>query len=637
MKLTIEKMTIENFKGVKSFEVEPKNKNLIISGKNGAGKTSVYDAFLWLLFGKDSEGKKDFGLRPVDKAGNVIPKLVLCVEAELQIDGKAHTFRKEHREKVVKKQLRGYETLCWIDEVPKKVSEYADYINDIISEDIFKLLTDLHYFNEKLHWKDRRKVLLDIAGGDIQAPDGYDELVEAAGERTIDDYRQVLQQQKKRLNRERDEINPRIDELQKSLEEYATDKDTTLLEADRERLQAEMAKLQDKRKEIAAEEYKRRELIKKVNLLRRQIANREIELDRQANSDPYADKKQELNKQLEDCYQKLQDLSFTVKTQELKLKELERERDGVLKAVERCRADYLAMKEDKPNTICYACGQELTAEKIAELKDKKKQALSKIIIEGNSTKRELDKINAQVEQQADAVNDAIMAKDEQKCIYEEGLKYKDEQFAKYAAPEAKAADYQQDEQWQQLLRELEKAEKSVRKPADTQSIDAEISRMQQAIADISKTLAATDNIKKTTARIAELEQDEKRLSKELANVDRLLEMISQYKAAESTLIEKAVNSKFEYVKFKLFNELLNGSIEDCCEATLNGVPYQDLSYGQRILVGVDIINVLSEHHDKNVVLFIDNAESLTLKLETQSQTVKLIAADNVDGLQIINL
>lgn len=637
MEIKIQKMTIENFKGVKSFEVEPSNKNLIISGRNGSGKTSVYDAFLWLLFGKDSEGAKDFGLRPVDANGEAIKGLVLVVEASIEIGGKVHTIRKEHHEKVVKKQLRGYETLCWIDEVPKKVSEYAGYINDIISEDIFKLLTDLHYFNEKLHWKDRRSVLLEIAGGDIQAPDGFEELVEAAGDRSIDDYKSVLTAQKKRLNRERDEINPRIDELQKSLAEYATAKDTTLLEADRERLQAEIVKLQDKRKELAAEEYKRQELIEKVNRLRRQIANREIELDRQASADPYAEKKQELNKQLEDCYQKLQDLSFTVKAQELELKELKQERDGVLKTLDRCRADYLAMIKDKPNTICYACGQELPAEKQAELEDKKKQALAKIITEGNNTKKELDIINAQIEQQADAVDDATMAKEEQKCIYEEGLKYKDEQFVKFAAPEAKAADYQQDEQWQQLLKELEKAENSVRKPADTQSIDAEISRLQEDVNEANKTLSATDNIKKTTARIAELEQDEKRLSKELGNIDRLLEMIAEYKAAESSLIEQAVNNKFKYVKFKLFNELLNGSIEDCCEATLNGVPYQDMSYGQRILVGVDIINVLSEHHQKNVVLFVDNAESLTLRLETQSQTIKLIAADNVDGLQVTNL
>ena len=138
-RITLNRLKIENFKGVKSFEVDLGGGNAVIEAENGVGKTTIYDSFLWLLFGKDSTGRKEFEIRPLDRHNQPIKGVVLAVEAELDIDGATPVFRKEHHEKVVKGQLRGYETMCWIDEVPMKVGEYSEYIAKIISEDHFKL------------------------------------------------------------------------------------------------------------------------------------------------------------------------------------------------------------------------------------------------------------------------------------------------------------------------------------------------------------------------------------------------------------------------------------------------------------------------------------------------------------------
>jgi hypothetical protein len=100
------------------------------------------------------------------------------------------------------------------------------------------------------------------------------------------------------------------------------------------------------------------------------------------------------------------------------------------------------------------------------------------------------------------------------------------------------------------------------------------------------------------------------------------------------MITAAVNDLFKVTEFKMFKELLNGGLEECCEVTLKGVPYSDMSTGEGIYVGTDINNVLSGHYGYSVPLFIDHAESLSLPVKSNSQTIKLFMQEGVKELQI---
>jgi len=218
MNIKLISLKCKNFKGLKAFATDFDGENAVIKAENGTGKTTVYDMFLWLLFSKNSAGVKDFEIRPLDANNQPINGLTLSVEAVLSIDGVVHTFRKEQVEKFIKDKMTGFETLCYIDEVPKKVGEYNEYIAEIIREDTFKVLTDLTHFNN-LHWTKRRALLLEIAG-EIGTPAGFEELLAALNGRSIDDYKKVLMVQRDRLKKDRDEIPFRIDELQRGLPAY---------------------------------------------------------------------------------------------------------------------------------------------------------------------------------------------------------------------------------------------------------------------------------------------------------------------------------------------------------------------------------------------------------------------------------
>ncbi len=637
MNIKLNSLKIENFKGIKSFEVELDGENATIIAENGIGKTTVYDAFLWLLFGKNSEGKKDFEVRPLDENNQPIKGLVLAVVAEIDCDGTVHTFRKEQHEKVVKEQLRGYETLCTIDEVPKKVGEYQDYITELIPEDTFKLLTDLHHFNSKLHWQNRRKVLLDIAGK-IGTPEGFDELLAALNGRSIEEYKSVLSGQKKRHVKERDEINPRIDEIHRTFEDFA-ETDTKSIEHKREELKGEIAHYDGERQGLFDTEKQRQEKVALVNELTKKRGQREVELASDTTGiKSLLDEKGKIVAEVGVRQQIVVGTKTNWTTLQTDLSVTKNKLDALMVSINSIREEYKTASEAMTDDRCYACGQQLPAANVIEMEKKRKAELAEITKRGNTIQADVDKCKTLITEAEARLIELTDALGKATAELQTAQQAKDKRFAEIdkqiKANETISPDT--DKTWRIFNDQIQKIEDGIGEPVadQLQEIDNQRTEKVEAIAQLDKTLAQADRMKQDKLRITELEEKEKELAQQIANVEEQLAEIDKYKATESRMIEESVNSKFKYVTFKLFNQLLNGSIEDTCEATLNGVPCADISYGQRIRVGLDVINTLSAHYDISTPIFIDNAEGLTYPVETQSQIIRLEAVDGVKQLSV---
>jgi exonuclease SbcC len=633
MEIKLNQLKIENFKGLKSLNVEFSPDMTTIKGANGTGKTTIYDAFLWLLFGKDSSGRKDFELRPLDKNNEPLKGLVLTVEAEIFIDGSNRVLRKEHHEKIIKDQIRGYETLCWIDEVPKKVNEYEAFVSEIIAEDTFKLLTDLYFFNEKFHWSQRRAILLEIAG-EIDKPDGFDELVAKLNSRSIEEYKSVLAEQKKRLIKERDDINPRIDELQRACESYISS-DTIQLEKVREQLLTNAKALGSKRNKLIGEESERQKKIEAVNSLKSRRNEREGQLRNDVSGIKYLiEEKTKIESKLADVRGVIVEMQNKVSLAQSEIRTAQQVLNGNLQSLEMVRTDYAKINETKDSLICYACGQTLPQIMIDELEKKKQARLSEITKNGNVYKQAVMDCKSKIAAIEANIKEANRHIENEKGKLQKGEAYKIQRFTEIDSliKSNQTIPFDQDDLWQHLTTEIAKVEKEIGEPVSEQLQKIETER-DAIIADIEKcnaALASADRNKKDEARIVELEAREKELGQSIADIDKQLSSIDEY------MITDAVNKIFKHVEFKLFNQLLNGGYEDCCEAMINGVPYADMSCGQKIIVGIDIINVLSGHYKLSVPLFIDNAESLTYPLEADMQTIKLYAQEDIKSLKIEN-
>lgn len=240
MKITLQKLRAQNFKGFKNHEVTFTDRTDIV-GDNGTGKTSLVDAFMWLLFGKDSQDRKDFNVKPLDSNNEPLHRLEYSVEGWINMDGTDTHLKRTLIEKWVKKkgateaEFSGNETLFFVNDVPYQAGDYAKYIASIIPEEMFKLATSPSYFNS-MDWKDRRKTLINMAG-DI----GNNDIIEryVAGKsssesaffmrtleeilnntsKTIEQRKLEITAKKKNLKVQLDQIKPRVDEVSKGFPE----------------------------------------------------------------------------------------------------------------------------------------------------------------------------------------------------------------------------------------------------------------------------------------------------------------------------------------------------------------------------------------------------------------------------------
>jgi len=232
------KLSLRNFKGIETFVFEPNGRSTTIYGDNATGKTTLVDGWLWLLFGKDSQNKTDFEIKTLGPDGKPQHGLEHEVEGVLEVNGKELTLKKVYSENWTKKrgsasrEFTGHSTDYYLDGVPVKKNEYEAKIDSILDEDAFKLLTNPRYFNEVLHWQDRRKVLLEVCGdvsdNDVIASDEtLTALPKILNGRSLEDHRKVLTAKRTEINKELSLVPVRIDEAQRGLpEEVANERDT---------------------------------------------------------------------------------------------------------------------------------------------------------------------------------------------------------------------------------------------------------------------------------------------------------------------------------------------------------------------------------------------------------------------------
>ncbi len=643
MNIRLNKILIENFKGIKQLETAIGEQTLI-RAENGVGKTTVYDALLWLFFGKDSTDRKDFEITPLDKNNQSVRGLVTRVVGYFCFDDTTHTFRKEQHEKVVKDQLRGYETLCWIDDVPKKVSDYLDYIVNIIPQDTFKILTNLHHFPEGIHHTARREILLNIAG-EIGTPEGFDGLLDKLNGRSVADYKKVLAGQKEGYENEREDINPRTDEIQKGLPQYAGDADTYKINLFNKRteLTEALAALKKNRTDLSTKETTRQRKIDKVNELKGKKAEREAVLknDTSAVADLLTEKAK-LNAFVAEKKQAVVDAQTAVSLRKSAITgSVKVQLDRQTSLIKEIQAEYKTASEATDKTTCFNCKQQLPEDMLNAEATKRATRLAEIAKRGETALGRVNALTAEKET-LEAGLGALQTnlKDAQADLdnAEECRRVRTAQIDKAVADNVTPAP-DTDEIWLKIVADIAEYEAAIGEPVSKQleAIEAQQTAKTTELSEVNTALAQSDRAVQDKKRIEELSAREKQLGVLIAGIEKEIAGIGKYEATQSQLVEEAVNGKFKYAHFKLFNQLLNGGYEPCCEVLLNGVPYPDMSTGQQIYVGIDIVNVLSAHYGMSVPLFIDHAESLTFDIEAETQTILLFAEKGIRTLEVVNL
>lgn len=639
MKVQIISMSLKNFQKVESRTFEYNGENARLTGQNGAGKTTERGAFSWLFYDKDSNGDSNLNFRPFDSENNAIKGLVVAVEGIIDFDEKRRVFKKEHHERIVRRQFRGYTSKYWIDGVVKSMSEYKAEIAEILDEDVFKILTDPSYFNndDKFHHSKRRAVLANI-GGDVGTPAGFSELIAAVNGRSIKDYKKILKDRVKKYEEERDEKNTRIDEIKAGFGDFAghAGSDLTKLESSREIAQEEINRLDGKRKALLLDEKLRQDNIENIAKLKIAKADREVALKKDTSGIKHLiEERDMIEAGVAEKRAAVTAVENELTLHNTKIVTATKVLSAEMASLAKVRDELMRGREATLEMLCSTCKRPVTPEMKAEIEAS--HHVAQVEIAKRATQAKTDVKTCKIESvKLDLDRTEILER-----LGNIGIELGEAE--KYQADRVKELNAriqcnkpvrpEEDRACMDLSMDILNLEKSIGEPVANQLAVIETAKSTQnnELTEINDALSQVDEVKKGKERIAVHKAREKELGQKIADAMRELEDIKNYDKAECSLIEKAVNSKFKYVTFRLFKELLRktdaGEIDTvpCCDALLDGVPYHIASGGEKVLVDLDINRVLSEYYGVWLPLFIDNAESFTEDIESDSQVIELFA------------
>lgn len=630
------KLNLQNFKGIRNSEFDFGGIDATIYGDNATGKTTVFDSLCWLLFGKDSLDRADFEIKTLEN-GEPIHKVNHEVEAEfLNDDGNSFTLRRVYREKYSSPRggdtkLTGHTTDYFINEVPVKEKEYKQYINDVIAEDVFKLITNPLYFNEQYSWQNRRQLLLKMCGdvddeSVINSRSELTRLAELLNGRTVDEQRKIVAAKKTAINKELDMIPVRIDEALRNKADIATSE--SKLTTDIETLNKSINELENQKATII-NGFSSTEKRSKIDEIGRQLKARQSEVLSIYNSE-----KQRKRGEYEALLTQLKIIEsehdrYTDRAYDL-AKDIERES----KRIETLQAEFDTFNAQEFNKeACPTCGQPLPEDKQAELEAAFNSEKAAKLEEWQSLIESAKKLKANYEEQREVLivkADGLTKEIEEKTkAYETKFK----EYESYLEP-----NIEDDPDYKELKAELFLLELDEGEEAD----DKEVAKLDDEISSVKEKRAALETeLNKYTLnadiqkRVIELENQQQKLAAEKNLLDETSFLIDEFVKAKVDMLEESINSHFEYARFKMFNVLVNGNIEECCETTYKGVPYRSMNNAARMNVGLDIINALTKFYNVTAPVFIDNAEAVTDFIKCNSQTIKLVVDADFKELTMI--
>lgn len=632
MKLT--KLELLNFKGLKSFAINL-NGDVVIRGDNATGKTTVFDSVCWLLFGKDSLDRADFEIKTLD-GGNPIHKVNHEVTGTFTLDeGGTVELKRVYREKYSSPRggditLTGHTTDYFVDGVPKKEKEYKEVVNTLIDESIFKLITNPLYFNETYSWQNRRKLLLEMCGdiddaAVINSRDDLRRLAELLEGRTVDDHRKVVAAKKTAINKELDMIPIRIDEAVRNKPETASDKEKLI--RDIETLSAGIDEV-EKQKAIIKNGFSSTEKESKIRDI-----NRQLDAQKSKVLSDYHKQKQHLRGEYEASLTKLKMVEVDRDRCADRRDELNKEIERESKRIATLQSEFDTFNAQQFNKeSCPTCGQALPADKQAVLEAEFNTNKSKKLEEWKGLIESAVKLKANYEEQQEIMVSKIDSLTTEASQYNDAYNVKFKEYEAYSEPNLEDDPVYADLKAQLFLLEIDDEP-----GADTEELtklDEELSSMKSKKADLETELNKFKLIDDIDHRILELENQQQKLVAEKNALDEASFLMDEFIKAKVNMLEDVINSRFKLARFKMFNVMINGNIEECCETTYKGVPYRSMNNAARINVGLDIINALTSYYKVNAPVFIDNAEAVTEFVPVNSQTIKLIVDESKPQLTV---
>ncbi len=637
MKAKISRLTIQNFKGCKEKTIDFEGRDITISGANATGKTTVVDAFTWCLFGKDSDGNEKFNIRPLNKEGTQIDNLDIKATVVLDIDGTEKEFVRTQKQKWVKNRATGELTLQGnvnefeIDGYPvKNEKAYKESVSEIIDEELFKLLTNPTFF-PSMDWQKQREILMRFVGdvSDVKLAESNTEFAlivpELKKAPSLDDMRVKYQKKSKEIEKEIDAFPVKISTLEKS----KVDADLSALELQRNALKEQISDAKEKISSTDKQFEEYQKLSDGIMELRFSMTD----LERKA-SEENQKKRRELENKIKSVGHDVDRCNETLELAKKKIQTSEKSVAMCEEEISEIRKKWTAtnfMKFDETSKFCELCGQQLPEDKINELisdfEQRKKSILADIEQKGNNLKNQIE------------TDKTCIVEYKSKIAIEENrklsLQSEIENYKRQLRDLPETVDISDTDEYKKIQKQISEKESAMNQMNSASDIRKEymnkLDSLQNDLIECEKSIALAMNNNDLDAEIEQLQRKQREKGQEQADCDKMLYLLEKFikfkMETVSRKIQKALGCE---ISVKLFEQQLNGETKQTCKLTVNGVPFNDLNNGHKIIAGLNLIKALQKLYDVYVPVFVDNAESINDSNlpDMQCQIIKLKVSDD---------
>ena len=629
MKIELKTITLQNFKRARNVTINFTH-NVVIRGGNETGKSTIYDAYLWCLFGVTN--RPNTTVQTLDSSNNIIHKLetsvslVINYNEERDIKIERRLSERYKAENTVEEKFLGTTQTRLIDDVPYSVSAFRDKLNSLCNFDDWFLLSNINIF-----WSykvdERRRILMSLAGeiNESELMQNY-----PAVHRGVIVEKKELSEMLKQQNATRKKANDELQTIPAKVQAQDALKvvdDFDVVEEDKKKIDLQLADIDAALQGVVTNTAEQQEYENKLatennkyNKVREQWQTNHFQMVDEAFKNVTA-----ASESLHEATRLQKEHSDTYVKNKTKISELTNEFNKLMQQWKDVNEkEFNFAKTD----VCPVCGRPYTDEMkeqeyenaVNEFNTHKSNKLTEIQNKATEIHNQITVLKGLVNTylQVTSVSDNNNIKTKQETYNNLVKKRSELQSLTWEQSNEKAnadASLQAIVATKPLLVvDTTHEENKLKKKELTKKRD-----------DLIKRLSGRDNNKRIEEEKVKLDKRSRKLAQIVADCNEVIRQIKEYKKNKIAVVESKVNSFFSFIRWKFYEQnITNDDEKEICKAIdRNGVDYNSTNDGTVINMGIDIINGISKAKDIYVPLFVDRKESVENVLPSIQQAIYL--------------
>ena len=629
MKIEIKSMTLQNFKKVRSQHIDFSH-NMVISGANKVGKTTIYDAYLWAIFGVTS--KKNATVQPLDVNNEVIHHLETSVTVVLNYNDE----REIKVQRILSENWKGKGTTeeklqsttqeRLINDVPLSQKDFNTKLEELCPLNKWLVLSNINIF---MSYKvdDRRKMLMSLAGelNEEELMKSYPLVYKGI----IEDKKQLndllLQQNttKKKANEELKLIPAKV----QAQEALRIDVNFEELKAQKTKLDTDIAAIDAALEGVSEKDPVMEEYLKKL-----QAYNEKVSKAQKAWQDVKIKAVDNLTKLISSASTALSDAKnrYTINSKayssnKISLAEVSIKFNNKIKEWNNANEKEFDYKQ---TDVCPVCGRPYTDDMkateyehaVAEYNENKSNILIKIQNEAAELKQQMLVLKGNIN-----TYEQITKVQDKECVEKAQLRYNGLINQRNEAYNQTWESTSEKVSFDTELAEIEASKPSIKIDATIEENKEKKKTLTSQRDKLVNQIAGEDTNKRIDAEKEKLNKRSVELSQIIADCSEVIRQIKAYKKEKINLVEEKVNSYFSLISWKFYeqNKTNDDEKEICTAVDKDGIDYDNTNDGTVIDMGVDIISGISKASNIFVPLFVDRKESAEHIVPVEQQIIYL--------------